>query len=112
MLRGFPKQQVFAQTIFCFELANADPRFVGINLVMPEDGYTSMTDYALHMRMVQFLHPLYPKVHISLHAGEIAPGLVPTKLVLPHPPGRGTRRRRTRSATAWTSCMKTARTNY
>ncbi|HEY6128255.1 MAG TPA: hypothetical protein VIW23_08750 [Candidatus Acidoferrum sp.] len=77
VLRGFPKQQVFAQTIFCFELATADPRFVGINFVMPEDGYTSMTDYALQMRMVQFLHPLYPKVHISLHAGEIAPGLVP-----------------------------------
>lgn len=77
VLRGFPKQQVFAQAIFCFELANADPRFVGINFVMPEDGYTSMTDYALQMRMVQFLHPLYPKVHISLHAGEIAPGLVP-----------------------------------
>ena len=77
VLRGFPKQQVFAQTIFCFELANVDPRFVGINFVMPEDGYTSMTDYALQMRMIAFLHPLYPKVHVSLHAGEIAPGLVP-----------------------------------
>ena len=77
VLRGFPKQQVFAQTIFCFELVSADPRYVGINFVMPEDGYTSMTDYALQMRMVRFLHALYPKVHISLHAGEIAPGLVP-----------------------------------
>jgi adenosine deaminase len=61
----------------CFELASADPRFVGVNFVMPEDGYISMTDYALQMRMVEFLHKLYPKVHISLHAGEIAPGLVP-----------------------------------
>lgn len=77
VLRGFPKQQVLAQTIFCFELASADPRFVGINFVMPEDGYTCMTDYAVQMRMVGFLHPLYPKVHISLHAGEIAPDLVP-----------------------------------
>jgi adenosine deaminase len=77
VLRGFPKQQVFAQTIFCFELASADPRFVGVNFVMPEDGYTSMTDYPVQMRMVAFLHGLYPKVHISLHAGEIAPGLVP-----------------------------------
>ena len=77
VLRGFPKQQVFAQTIFCFELASVDPRFVGINFVMPEDGYTSMADYALQMRMVGFLHPLYPKVHITLHAGELAPGLVP-----------------------------------
>jgi len=50
---------------------------VGINLVMPEDGYVSMNDYALHMKMVAYLHTAYPKVHISLHAGEIAPGLVP-----------------------------------
>ncbi|OLD16369.1 MAG: adenosine deaminase, partial [Acidobacteria bacterium 13_1_40CM_3_56_11] len=77
VLRGFPKEQVFAQTLLCFETASADPRFVGINLVMPEDGYTAMTDYALHMRIVGFLHALYPKVHVSLHAGEIAPGVVP-----------------------------------
>jgi adenosine deaminase len=77
ILRGFPKEQVFAQTLLGFETASADPRFVGINFVMPEDGYTSMEDYTLHMRMVGFLHGLYPKVHISLHAGELAPGLVP-----------------------------------
>jgi len=77
VLRGFSKEQVFAQTLLCFETALADPRFVGINLVMPEDGYTAMSDYALHMRMVGFLHALYPKIHVSLHAGELAPGLVP-----------------------------------
>lgn len=77
ILRGFPKEQVFAQTLMCFEMASADPRYVGINMVMPEDGYIAMTDYALHMRMVGFLHGLYPKVHISLHAGEITPDLVP-----------------------------------
>jgi adenosine deaminase len=36
-----------------------------------------MADYDLHMRIVGFLHGLYPKVHISLHAGELAPGMVP-----------------------------------
>ncbi|HTQ59025.1 MAG TPA: hypothetical protein VMI32_02300 [Candidatus Solibacter sp.] len=77
ILRGFPKEQVFAQSVLCFEIAQADPRFVGINLVMPEDGHTSMADYALHMRMIDFLHSVYPTVHISLHAGELAPGLVP-----------------------------------
>ena len=76
VLRGFPKEQVFAQTLLGFETAQADPRFVGINLVMPEDGYISMSDYALQMKMVTFLHELYPKIHITLHAGEIAPGLV------------------------------------
>jgi len=29
------------------------------------------------MKIVGFLHDLYPKVHISLHAGELAPGFVP-----------------------------------
>ena len=77
ILRGFPKEQVFAQTLLGFETASVDPRVVGINYVMPEDGYTSMSDYALHMRIVGFLHSLYPQVHISLHAGELAPGMVP-----------------------------------
>jgi adenosine deaminase len=77
VLRGFPKQQVFAQALLGLETASADPRVVGLNFVMPEDGYTSMNDYALHMKMVGFLHEHYPKVHISLHAGELAPGLVP-----------------------------------
>jgi adenosine deaminase len=77
VLRGFPKQQVFAQALLGFEAASADPRVVGLNFVMPEDGYTSMSDYALHMKMVGFLHEHYPKVHISLHAGELALGLVP-----------------------------------
>lgn len=77
VLRGFPKEQVFAQTLLSFEAASADPRFVGINYVMPEDGTISMADYALHMKIVGFLHGVYPNVHISLHAGELAPGLVP-----------------------------------
>jgi adenosine deaminase len=77
VLRGFPKEQVFAQTLLGFETTSADRRFVGINFVMPEDGYISMRDYALQMRMVGFFHTLYPKVHITLHAGELAPGLVP-----------------------------------
>jgi len=76
ILRGFPKEQVFAHTFLCFEIASADPRYVGINMVMPEDGYHSMTDYAEQMRMVGFLRKLYPKVHVTLHAGEIAPPMV------------------------------------
>ncbi|MGC1686096.1 MAG: hypothetical protein WA734_10790 [Candidatus Acidiferrales bacterium] len=77
VLRGVPKEQVFAQSLLGFEVASADSRVVGINFVQPEDSYYSMTDYALQMRMVSFLHEQYPHVHISLHAGELAPGLVP-----------------------------------
>jgi adenosine deaminase len=76
VLRGFPKEQVFAQTLLGFEVASVDPDVVGINFVMPEDGYLSMKDYRAQMRMVGYLHSVYPKVHITLHAGELAPGLV------------------------------------
>lgn len=77
VLRGFPPEQVFAQILTGFELAQADPRVVGFNLVMPEDWYVPMHDFRLHMKMIDYLHGLYPKVHISLHAGELAEGMVP-----------------------------------
>ncbi len=77
ILRGFAPQQVFAQTLLGFEVATADPDVVGINFVMPEDGQISMRDYHLQMQMLDYLHSVYPRVHISLHAGELAPGLVP-----------------------------------
>ena len=78
VLRGFPKEIVFAQTLLGFEAASTDPeRVVGINFVMPEDGYISMRDYALQMKMVKYLHEAYPKVHITLHAGELGYGMVP-----------------------------------
>ena len=77
VLRGFPPQDVFAQTLLAFEVASTDPNVVGLNYVMPEDGYIALRDYSLQMHMLDYLHRLYPGVHISLHAGELAPGMVP-----------------------------------
>lgn len=82
ILRGYPPEQVFAQTLLGFETVAADMNaggggFVGINFVMPEDGYISMRDYTLQMKMLDYLHSVYPKVHITLHAGELAPGMAP-----------------------------------
>jgi adenosine deaminase len=82
VLRGFPPEQVFAQTLLGFETVQAsmdahEPGWVGINFVMPEDGFISMRDYTLQMKMLDYLHSVYPQVPISLHAGELAPGLVP-----------------------------------
>jgi adenosine deaminase len=76
VLRGIPKEMVFAQLLTGFEMASRDPRVVGLNMVMPEDGYVSTHDFNLHMRMLAFLHPLYPKVHVTLHAGELTPLIV------------------------------------
>jgi adenosine deaminase len=36
-----------------------------------------MHDYELHMKMFDYFHKLYPDVHLTEHAGELAPGLVP-----------------------------------
>ena len=63
--------------LLAFEVASVDPRVVGINLVQPEDGYVSMSEYHRQMLMLDYLHSVYPHVHIALHAGEIALGLVP-----------------------------------
>jgi len=76
VLRGLPPEAVFAQILLGFELASSDPRFVGLNLVMPEDWYVPIHDFHQHMTMLDYLHGVYPKVHISLHAGEIAAGFV------------------------------------
>jgi len=75
--RGTPKEQVFAQILSGFAVVRADHRYVAVNPVMPEDGYTSMHDYPLHMRMFGYFHRLYPEVHLTEHAGELAAGLVP-----------------------------------
>jgi adenosine deaminase len=82
ILRAFAPEQVFAQTLLGFEtveqaIEQGSDDWVGINFVQPEDYMVSMRDYTLHMKMVEYLHGLYPKVHITLHAGELAPGMVP-----------------------------------
>jgi adenosine deaminase len=77
VLRAFSPEQVFAQTLLGFEAAAVDPRFVGINYVQPEDDHTAMANYAQQMRQLGYLHIVYPKLHISLHAGELDSGMVP-----------------------------------
>lgn len=74
--RGGAPEQVFAQILAGFEMAEIDSRVVGFNLVQPEDYPVPLRDFELHMQIINFLRPLYEKAHISLHAGELAPGLV------------------------------------
>ncbi|MBV9957633.1 MAG: adenosine deaminase [Acidobacteria bacterium] len=76
--RGAAPGAVFAQMVTGFALAN-DPssKVVALNLVQAEDGLVSMRDFRLHMQMLKFLRPLYPRARVTLHAGELAPGIVP-----------------------------------
>jgi len=75
--RVLPPERVFAQFVAGYQLVHTDPRVVGINLVAPEDAYVARRDYRLHMAMLDYLHGIAPDVPIALHAGELAPGLVP-----------------------------------
>jgi hypothetical protein len=85
VLRAFPKEEVFAQMLAGFEIASVDPRVVGINLVQSQDEYGALHDFELQLQMLDFLHGIYPKVHISLHAGELTPGEVkPEELFASH----------------------------
>lgn len=76
--RGGSLGAVFAQMVTGFTLAN-DPnsKVVGLNLVQGEDGLASMQNFSTHMQMLNSLRPLFSQAHLSLHAGELAPGLVP-----------------------------------
>jgi adenosine deaminase len=82
VLRDFAPEEVFAQTLLGFETVEAsmeakDDLWVGINFVRPEDDLVAMRDYTLQMKMIGYLHTVYPRVAIALHAGELTLGLVP-----------------------------------
>lgn len=70
---------VFAQMALSFAMVRADPRYVAVNILAPEDGPISLRDYRLHMRLFAFFRTVYPGVPLTLHAGELAPGLVPPR---------------------------------
>ncbi len=77
--RGSANQgAVFAQMVTGFALANdAASKVVALNLVQAEDSPGSVQNFKAQMQMLQFLRPTYPNAHLSLHAGELAPGLAP-----------------------------------
>lgn len=84
--RAMSKERVFAQTLACFEIAQADARVLAVNLVQPEDWLVPVRDYDLHMRMLDYLHGQYPRVNITLHAGELAFGQVMPDVLGTHIP--------------------------
>ncbi|MFJ9564705.1 adenosine deaminase [Streptomyces fuscichromogenes] len=75
--RGESRARVFTELALGMRLAERDPRFLAVNLVQPEDGPVALADYTEQMGMVSYLHTVYPRAHVTLHAGELRPGLVP-----------------------------------
>lgn len=84
IIRTFSKEEVFAQTMLAFLLAEYDPLIVGINLVGPEDNRVAFDDYSLHMQIIGRFGQIYKKAGIALHAGELTIGLVPPKYLRSH----------------------------
>lgn len=76
--RGASLGTVYAQMVAGFMMAS-DPgsRVVALNLVQPEDALPSMQNFNVQMQMLDYLHGVYPAANITLHAGELAPGMVP-----------------------------------
>ncbi len=77
VLRMLSPSQVFSSLLAAFKEASECNRVVGVNIVGPENMTVSMRDYSLHMQMFRFLKAKYPQVNLSLHAGELAMGMVP-----------------------------------
>ena len=71
-LREQPLAQVFAQALQGFLMASRSRSVVGVNLVQEEAGQMALRDYKAHMAVFNYLHHRYPKVPISLHAGELS----------------------------------------
>ncbi|HMV49994.1 MAG TPA: adenosine deaminase [Blastocatellia bacterium] len=71
-------REAFAQMVGAMEIMKAEPRIVALNLVQPEDARSAMKYFSLQMKMLDYLRSIkdYEKGNITLHAGELAPGLV------------------------------------
>ncbi|MBU8898832.1 adenosine deaminase [Corallococcus sp. H22C18031201] len=75
---------VFAQWVYAYELAQVSPEVVGINLVSPEENDNSLKFYDDEMFALDVLRRFNQRtanrrtVHISLHAGELIPAVLPT----------------------------------
>ncbi|HEY6330829.1 MAG TPA: adenosine deaminase [Blastocatellia bacterium] len=82
--RTNPPAVAYAQMVAAMELAKADPRLVALNLVAPEDSKSSLDNFADQMKMLDYLHSVYPSMHITLHAGELVPSLVPPDALKSH----------------------------
>jgi len=75
-LRLIAEAALFRQLAQCFALIEADPRFLGVSLVQPEDHPVAVSYYDRHMEMIAFFKSEFPRARISLHAGELTLGLV------------------------------------
>lgn len=75
-IRSGPPEQTMAQLQMGVALVAADPRWVGLQLVAPEDGFDAVRYYDVHMRIVAELTDQGRRTPVALHAGELTLKLV------------------------------------
>jgi adenosine deaminase len=82
--RNSAPSKIFSGLFAAFSASQDSPLIVGVNIVGPENGLIALRDYTLHMQMFRFFKQRFPKVHLSLHAGELALGMVPPEHLQHH----------------------------
>lgn len=70
-IRVLPPAVTFAQLQLGVALVAADKRWVGLQMVAPEDDPASIANYRLHMKMVEALTDRGARTPVALHAGEL-----------------------------------------
>jgi len=76
VLRFMEPVDLFKNLVIAFISSSESKLTAGVNIVSPEHGENSMKDYWLHMVMFKYCHSKFPDVKYTLHAGELALGLV------------------------------------
>ncbi len=70
--RVAPLASTFAQLQLGVALVQADKRWVGLQMVAPEDHPSALANYSQHMKMVGFLTEQGRLAPAALHAGELS----------------------------------------
>lgn len=75
-IRQGPPEQTMAQLQLGVAVVAADRRWVGLQLVAPEDSADAVKYYDIHMRIVDLLTDHGRRTPVALHAGEVTLKLV------------------------------------
>jgi adenosine deaminase/adenosine deaminase CECR1 len=77
VMRNDHPSAVFSSMYSGFKASGKTDKLVGMNIVGAENNVIAMRDYRLHMKMFRYLKSKFPKLNLSLHAGELSLGMVP-----------------------------------
>lgn len=83
-IRQGPLEQTMAQLQLGVAVIAADKRWVGLQLVAPEDAPDAVRNYDVHMRIVAEVTDHGRKAPAALHAGELTLKLVTPKVLSHH----------------------------